>query len=285
MIIWDRDGQEKVVSKSIVVKIPAIKPIGSTSVLQVYPTSPHLPMNQLKLYIELSNPMSLGKSSQFIKLFRMPDDVEESEAFLITHEELWDPERKRLTIFFDPGRIKRGVQPNLQLGLPLVEGRKYKLVISKNWQDRNGANLIAGFEKEFEVVAVDRKSPDPKNWLIQPPKNSKESLKIDFRESLDYGLLHSSIVVLNQNQQIDGTISLLDKESVWVFTPAKPWTANSYEIHIDPWLEDLAGNSIRRKFDVNLEDPNDTPRDIDTVIIPFQIETTKRNIKLEKVYN
>ena len=35
-------------------------------------------------------------------------------------------------------------------------------------------------------------------------------------------------------------------------TPQKPWVAGDYDIQINPRLEDLAGNSIERPFEVDL---------------------------------
>ena len=42
-------------------------------------------------------------------------------------EELWDADQCRLTLFFDPGRIKRGLRPHLEAGPPLTEGEAYRL--------------------------------------------------------------------------------------------------------------------------------------------------------------
>ena len=38
------------------------------------------------------------------------------------NQELWDPGMQRLTLLLDPGRIKRGVGPNLEAGLALERG-------------------------------------------------------------------------------------------------------------------------------------------------------------------
>lgn len=255
------------------VAVPAeVKP-ASTFVNNVFPTSTTLPMNQLKLYIEFSAPMRMGRAYEHIRLYRLPEGIPEDEAFLAMPEELWDPSRKRLTIFFDPGRIKRGVQPNRQLGLPLVEGRSYKLVIDSLWLDINGATLTKGFEREFSVGSVDRESPRPEAWRLGiPGTNSADALVVSFGESLDYGLLHSALMVLDASgRQVKGNISLSNKESSWHFTPEKVWQAGSYKLVINPWLEDLAGNNLRRKFDIDLQNPADTPKEIEEVTIPFQI--------------
>jgi hypothetical protein len=39
------------------------------------------------------------------------------------------------------------------------------------------------------------------------------------------------------------------EERLWELTPSRPWPAGRYAIVVDPVLEDLAGNNLRRPFD------------------------------------
>lgn len=256
-----------------VIKIPEVKLDPSTYIKNVYPTASVLPMNQLKFYIEFSAPMRMGNAFEHIHLYRMPDKKLESEAFLVTTEELWNPDKTRMTILFDPGRIKRGIKSNLQLGLPLVDGNNYKLIIDKAWLDAKDVKLTTGYEKRFEVTSVDRESPNPEKWDISFPEiENKVPLRIDFKESMDYGLLHSTIAIVDPlNNQIEGKITLLKNESKWIFTPKKSWTQGNYKIIINTWLEDLSGNNLRRKFDRDLNNKNDIPKTSKEVIIPFEV--------------
>ena len=256
-----------------IVKVPEIKIKPSTYIKNVYPTSSKLPMNQLKFYIEFSAPMRLGNAFEHIHLYKLPEGKLESEAFLVTAEELWNSNKTRVTIFFDPGRIKRGVQPNLQLGLPLIEGNTYRLVIDKEWLDINDVNLIKGFEKTFDVISVDRESPSPENWKIYfPNAKNKSPIKIDFKEAMDFGLLHSAIAIVDENNNyVEGITRLSENENKWMFTPKREWLKGNYKMIINAWLEDLSGNNLNRKFDVNLNSENDKPKNIKEVIIPFEI--------------
>lgn len=257
-----------------VVNTPKNNLKASTYIKNVYPTSSLLPMNQLKFYIEFSAPMRLGNAFEHIHLYKLPEETLESEAFLVTTEELWNPEKTRVTIFFDPGRIKRGVQPNLQLGLPLVEGNRYKFVVDKDWLDINDVKLTKGFEKIFEVVSVDRESPSLENWKINFPKTkNKLPIKIDFKEAMDFGLLHSAIEIVDErNRYVEGVIKLSENENKWMFTPQKQWLKGNYKLIINAWLEDLSGNNLNRKFDVNLNSKSDTPKNIKELIVPFTIK-------------
>ncbi len=256
-----------------VIKIPDFEVESETYVRNVYPSIGELPMNQLKLYVEFSAPMRQGGAAKHLKLYRMPGKEIDPEAFLSMPEELWGPERKRLTVLFDPGRIKRGVGPNLQLGLPLVEGGEYCLVIEKEWMDSNGAELTESFKKNFSVTKSDRQSPNPEDWhIIRPAADSQDPIIIDFMEAMDFGLLQSAIVIRDQSyRQLKGQIHISDQEKKWEFTPQNAWSPGDYNIVINARLEDLAGNNLNRKFEVDLLDSNDIPKDLKEIKIPFKI--------------
>ena len=48
-------------------------------------------------------------------------------------------------------------------------------------------------------------------------------------------------------------------ETAWSFTPDAGWAAGAYELTVDGILEDLAGNSVLRVFDRELDRPDHTP--------------------------
>ena len=129
------------------------KPVveSTTFVERVYPTASSLPENQLKLYVHFSAPMSKGEAFRRIHLI---DDqgTEVKLPFLELEEELWDREFRRLTVLFDPGRIKRDLVPNREVGPPLKEGRKYTFVVDREWADAKGAPLKEGHRKEFRLA-------------------------------------------------------------------------------------------------------------------------------------
>lgn len=95
-----------------------------TEVAAVYPSASVLPSNLLKFYIHFSNAMSVGDVYSHIQLLDAEGKPLEL-PFLELGEELWDMESRRLTLLFDPGRIKRGLKPNLDEGGR--SGRRKKL--------------------------------------------------------------------------------------------------------------------------------------------------------------
>jgi len=73
--------------------------------------------------------------------------------FLEIDEELWNPDMTRLTLFIDPGRIKRGVKPLEEIGPALEESKRYTLEIDAAWHDSAGLPLRESFLKPFRAGA------------------------------------------------------------------------------------------------------------------------------------
>src|SRR6185312_15048135 len=105
-----------------------------------------------------SQSMSVGDALQHIHLMNAGDAL--PNAFL--DQELWDPAHKRLTLLFDPGRIKRGLVPATEMGTPIVEGTHYQLIIDRSWRDARGAPLVEEFSKVFVGGPAERMPADPK---------------------------------------------------------------------------------------------------------------------------
>ena len=76
---------------------------------------------------------------------------------------------RHLTILLDPGRLKRGVGPNRELGPPLKVGHEHKLAIGSGLIDFSGRPLREGFYKPFRVSAAVRDRIAVEQWKIVPP--------------------------------------------------------------------------------------------------------------------
>jgi hypothetical protein len=229
-------------------------PTQATKVAQIYPSADALPANQLKLYFYFSAPMSVGEAYDHIRLLNEAGrDV--PLAFLRIDQELWDESRQRFTLLFDPGRVKRGLRSNLEDGAPLEAGKRYRLLIDRNWRDGEGNLLAADFEKAFSVVAPDRKSPSPQSWrIVAPIAGTTDPLMLTFDEPLDFALIYKMIEVLEAGgRPIIGRLEITGGEKQWRFTPSVPWQPGEYQIRPDSRLEDRAGNNLRRLYDVDLQ--------------------------------
>lgn len=234
-----------------VFKIPKPDIAPTTVVEHVYPSTDRLPENQLKFYLHFSAPMSRGKSYRHIKL--LDEEGRPVELpFLELDQELWDIEGKRLTLLFDPGRVKRDLMPNREVGPPLREAHDYTLVIDHHWLDAEGNPLKADYRKAFHVAPPDRESPNLNTWRLTSPRGgTTESLTVEFPEPLDRALLFRLMDVVEPTGRfVDGVIAVDKQETRWRFTPAMPWKPGRYYLSVGTMLEDLAGNSIGRPFEV-----------------------------------
>ena len=232
--------------------LPWVAHARTTRVTGVYPSAGRVPSNLLRWYVETSAPMEPGNALQHVHLM---DEAgrEVQGAFLALDQELWDPSRRRLTLLFDPGRVKRGVRTNVESGAPLVAGRRYRLAIDDGWTDGNGAQLASGFEHAFDVGEADRRSPDPNRWrLTTPPPGTRVALQVSFGEPLDHALAARTLTVLDAGgTPVPGSMALAEGDSIWTFTPAVPWVTGDYSLRVVGALEDVAGNNIVRVFDVD----------------------------------
>ena len=77
------------------------------------------------------------------------------------------------------------------------------------------------------------------------------------------------MVVDARGEEVDGRIEVDTREARWRFTPDAPWVAGDYQLLVDDELEDLAGNSIRRPFEVDIQ--RDTPLRPETKVIRLPI--------------
>jgi len=242
-------------------------------VRQVYPTADVLPENLLKFYLYFSAPMSRGHIYEHIHLKEKSGRVVEL-PFLEIDEELWNPDMTRLTLFIDPGRVKREVQPLEEIGPALVEGKEFALIIGREWQDAQGQPLKESFTKHFRVGPPARNPIDPAQWKLAPPASAtREALTIRFPISLDHALAQRLIRVRQPSgEAVEGSATLQDQERVWRFAPARNWNAGDYQITVPTTIEDLAGNNIGKSFEVDLLTPVQRRITNSIATIPFKIE-------------
>ncbi|MEE8586976.1 MAG: hypothetical protein V3T83_19210, partial [Acidobacteriota bacterium] len=137
------------------------------------------------------------------------------------------------------------------------------------WTDARGNPLKAGFEKPFQVVGPDYRSPRPADWpLSSPGSGTRDPLQIDLPEPLDHALLGRLLRVEDTTgSPIPGRLEISRQETLWSFIPAQPWQSGSYRLRIGSWLEDLAGNNLRRPFDTDLsQHPEEEDVQAETVL-------------------
>jgi hypothetical protein len=251
---------------------PSSNALPSTVVARVYPSGDLVPENLLRMYVEFSAPMGRKSGVEYIALLDHAGK-EIPGAVLPLDYEFWSPDHRRFTVFFDPGRVKKGILPNLQQGRPLEVGRSVTLVINREWPDENGLPLKEEFRRALRVGATDLDPLDVAAWRIQPPKaGGRDDAVVTFPEPLDHGLLMRALGVTRDGKEVDGAIAVDLGETRWTFTPEARWRAGTYELVALDILEDLAGNQIGRAFEVDNFDTVDKGPNPQTITIPFRVE-------------
>lgn len=228
-------------------------PVPSTTVAGIYPSSPVVPANQLRWYVEFSAPMREGEAARNVRLLDSRGQ-EVDGSFLTVQQELWDPDRTRITLFFDMGRVKRAIRTRVESGPVLRPGQRYTLMIDSSWRDARGAPLAKGVVHRFRAGPEDHTPVRPEQWSLRPPAiGSRGPLTLDFGEPLDHALARRLIAVTGlEDAPLPGDAQLLNGDRQWQFTPDSPWLAGRYRVRIHPALEDLAGNRVERVFDADL---------------------------------
>ena len=232
-----------------VISTPAPPRMPQAQVAAVYPTGPAVPANLLRMYIEFSGPMGTRPAEEFIRI----EDGQGNDlrgAMLPLDTDLWDADHRRFTLLFDPGRVKRGILPNREMGRPLRQGDTFTLVVSREWPDAYGQPLGAEFRKQYRVGQAIERPLDTRAWTVQTPAaGSREPLRLSFPWPLDRGLAMRAFSVIKGDAPIAGDVTVDAGESGWVFTPRDAWAAGEYAVSILPALEDPTGNRIGRAFE------------------------------------
>ena len=226
-----------------------------TVVETIEPDSEWVPANLLRLSVTFSAAMEEGSAAGNIHLL----DEAGSElrgTLLEMPPELWDRDHRRLTVLLEPGRIKRGLEPNQQAGPPLRNGDTVTVAVEVGIRDDRGAPLREGARRSYRVGPSIRSRVDPALWEVRWPERDTDPVDVRFDRPLDAALVARFLRVIDgRGIRVPGQASLDQEARRWTFTPAT--SVDSVRISIDTRLEDVAGNSVRRVFDRDLQRPED----------------------------
>ncbi|MEM7050258.1 MAG: hypothetical protein AAF604_11400 [Acidobacteriota bacterium] len=234
--------------------LPDLARGASTEVLAVYPSAAALPANLLRFYVHFSAPMSARRVLPHVRLIDVEGGAPIPDAFVFVEGGLWDPQRTRLTLLVHPGRVKRGVGPNVALGPVLEAGRRYRLEIDGEARDAAGLPLRSEWAHEFRAGPPDHQSPDPAAWRLRPPASHASPLTIELAEPADRALLERVLTVVDgQGTALAGNARAAAGERSWSFQPSTPWQPGTYTLVVSAALEDPSGNRVGRRFEEPLE--------------------------------
>ena len=254
------------------VSLPTVGTRASTTVAAISPGGGAWPENLLRFYIHFSAPMSRSSALEFV---RLEDDRGRAveEAFLPLDVDLWNADRTRYTVFFDPGRVKRGILPNVERGRALEAGRQYAVVVDAGWRDAAGQPLASSHRYQFTATAAVERAIAIADWRIEaPPPGGRDALTVVFPWGLDAALLQRALgVTSGDGTAVPGQIAVDDAERRWRFVPAEPWRPGPYQLIVLSVLEDPAGNRVGRAFEIEMLD---APRrsGAERVAVPFEVK-------------
>ena len=250
---------------------PSVASVPTAQVLSIHPTALTLPYNLLRMYVHFSASMSEGWAAQAIKICDAETGASLEGVFLRPEPELWDPQRRRLTLLLDPGRIKRGLVPNRELGYPLAEGMTVRVIVHAEFRDAKGQPLKAGAERHYRIGPALRSRIDPAAWRLTAPRaGSQAPLVVDFDRPLDHALLRNSLWVCDgEGNPISGAGEAYAADGGWRFTPSVPWIPGEQRLMVETRLEDVAGNTPVRVFDRDVSLPEDAPAQEGRTVIKF----------------
>ena len=225
---------------------------GPPPTVTIAPSLGTLPANHLKFYLAFSEPMQQDSPWKHCRLRDITTGEFVPRPF--RHTELWNRSSDRLTLWFHPGRQKTGVNLNVEIGRILESDHQYELILDGDWKSLAGTPIGDDLTIQFRAGPPDHDQPNPNSWaLAEPSAGTVSPLAIDFGESLDYALLmNRALEVIDNGKPVESRQEVsTDGKSINII-PTKAWAAKSYTIKINPKLEDLAGNSVERPFEVDL---------------------------------
>jgi hypothetical protein len=269
-VVYREPGRAAITER---LQAPAAPARPLTRLERIDPSLEVVPENLLRVYLVFTAPMSRGEAYRRIRLLDGRGETVDL-PFLEIDEELWDRDLRRLTLLFDPGRVKRGLLPHEEVGTPLRAGGTYTLVVDRQWPDAQGNPLASEGRRTFGVGPPDHDPPRTASWRLAPPRaGTREPLVVTFPEPLDRALLERVLAVRGPSgAAIPGEVAVAPGETRWSFTPGEPWRAGGYALRADTILEDLAGNSLGRPFEVDLTARAESRAPEVSETLPFRIE-------------
>jgi hypothetical protein len=213
---------------------------GAGPSVEVYPSGPSVPENLLRIELRFSAPLNPPLNLHDLKL----EDAKGGEIkdpFL----DLLLPGRddKRITILFDPARVKTGIGANLALGRALHAGERVTLVITH-------PEFARPVRKSWRVTAFDGHPPQPARWTFASPRaGSRSPLVIHLDKPISSTAENMIAIRGPEGERVSGDECLTNGETEWRFTPSRPWKTGTYAVVTHPDLEDVAGNRPSEPFE------------------------------------
>jgi len=223
----------------------------------IAPAEGTIPANTLRLYVTFDRP-ARGLVATRDLILVGADGRKVDGAFMDFGQDLWSPDGRRLTVLFDPGRVKQDVEGGGDSVAPLQPGRSFTVEVS-------------GKRFHYQVTPALRTPIDPQTWrLVQPKAGSRRALTITFDREMDSALLRDQFEVVDaQGRSQPGRGMASADGEAWSWRPDHAWHPGAYRLLVGNSLEDVSGNRVGEALDHDVGAPDEPPT---SLAIPFAAE-------------
>jgi hypothetical protein len=260
---------ERIVSAEV--SIPSGPDPPPVVVSAIYPSGEEWPANLLRFYVHFSGAMMRETGTGRVHILD-GSGKEVPDALLPSTIDFWSPDQRRYTVFFEPGRLKRGIGPNLEMGRALLANRTFTVVVDTGWRDTKGRKLSQEYQRKIRVGPAREAALSLRDWRVTTPAaGSTDALVVVFPAPLDHALLLRAIGVARAGVPLDGAVTVASGETEWRFVPTEPWMRAPHELVVLSSLEDPSGNRIGRAFEVLPTDPAATAEVPERFTLPIVI--------------
>jgi hypothetical protein len=213
-------------------------------VLSISPAARSIPANTLRLYVTFDRPARTLVATRDLRLLDAAGRTIDA-AFMDFGQDLWSPDGRRLTVLFDPGRVKRGVEGAGESAAPLQVGRSFTVEVS-------------GKRFHYQVTPAVRTAITEHTWRLALPKaGSREALRVTFDRQMDDALLRDQLEVIDaQGRSHPGQVTVSRSGQVWSWRPRHGWRIGAYRLVVGSSLEDLSGNRVGEALDHDVGSPD-----------------------------
>ena len=215
-----------------------------------------MPANTLRLYVTFDRPARGKVMTRDVRLIDAHGRVVDG-AFMDFGQDLWSPDGRRLTVLFDPGRVKRDVEGDGATAAPLEVGYDYTVE-------------VAGKRFHYRATPAIRTPIDPQKWRLVPPgAGSHKALKVTFDRKMDCALLSDQLEVVDaQGRPQSGEATATPSGKAWAWHPRQGWRPGVYRLLIGSRLEDVSGNRVGEALD---HDVGSTQAPAEDAAISFKV--------------
>jgi hypothetical protein len=212
--------------------------------IRISPQATVLPANTLRFYLQFPRPAEAHFDRD--RLWLMDDqDLVVPDPFLVLSQELWSVDVRRLTVFMEPGRIKRGMGTDPAHEPAFVVGRTYSLVVTALGQTARHT---------FRISDPILNPVDEARWcVVAPTMGSLDPAVVHFDRVMDAALCEDEIAVLTlSGDVIDTRVSLTPDGTAARLIPSHPWGDGEHRLVASQRLEDVSGNRLGEALDHHL---------------------------------